>query len=136
RRAVKGVGAAVETWRIDGLAAAPRRFEAQHPSKPERLVGREAQPELAAPRWIAAAGGEGQVVLVSGEAGIGKSALIRTLEGQAGRDARVTLPRSCARFYQDTAYHPVIAHLEGAAGLDLADDAVSKREKLAQLLEG
>jgi predicted ATPase len=74
-------------------------------------------------------------VLVSGEAGIGKSALLYTFDDRLEKDSRVTLTLSCTGYHQDTALYPVLAHLERTASFDVADSPERRGEKLAALLD-
>jgi class 3 adenylate cyclase/tetratricopeptide (TPR) repeat protein len=131
---VKGIEGGTETWRVDGLAA-ENRFDARRSNAPAQLIGRGPELALLFDRWSVASAGEGQVVLVSGEAGIGKSALLYTFDDRLGDVPRITLTLSCGQFHQETALHPVLVHIRRAASFDLEDGAERKREKLAAIVQ-
>jgi predicted ATPase len=133
-RDVKGVEGGMDVWRVDGLAT-ESRFNALHSNAPALLIGREAELALLFDRWSAAYAGEGQVVLLSGEAGIGKSAMLYTFDDRLEEISRNTLTLSCIQYYQDTALYPVLAHLEHAASFNPADNIERKYGKLASLLQ-
>ena len=85
-------------------------------------------------RWDQAANGEGKVVLISGEAGIGKSRLTAALTEHVEAGPHARLRYFCSPHHQDSAFHPVIGQLERAAGFARADGPEGKREKLAAML--
>jgi len=97
-------------------------------------VGRDEEVELLMRRWKQAKMGEGRVVLISGEPGIGKSRLTVALSEQIGVEPHVRLRHFCSPHYQDSALHPFIIHLERAAGFARDDTAESKLGKLRALL--
>ena len=98
------------------------RFEALR-SAATPLVGREEELELLLRRWRQAASGEGRVVLLGGEPGIGKSRLVMELEGCLGAEPHTTLRYFSSPNDSDSAFHPIIMQLERAAGLQRHDDA-------------
>ena len=81
------------------------------------LVGREQELALLLDRWRRAKRGEGQVVLIAGEAGIGKSRLVRALRERLAAEPHTWLSQSCSPHYANAALHPVVGLLERAAGL-------------------
>jgi tetratricopeptide (TPR) repeat protein len=110
------------------------RFEAlrHHGSA---LIGRDEELELLTRRWTQAKTGEGRVVLVWGEPGIGKSHLASAFaEGLEG-EAHATLRFFCSPYRTEVALHPVIAHLEASAGLAPGDSDALERTKLQRLLD-
>ena len=85
-------------------------------------------------RWAKAKAGEGQVVLLSGEAGIGKSRLTAALLERLAGEPHVRLRYFCSPQHTDSALYPIIGHMERAAGLAREDDAKTKLDKLDALL--
>jgi predicted ATPase len=109
------------------------RFEALHATDLTALVGREEEAELLLRRWSRAKTGEGQVVLISGEAGIGKSRLTAAFQERIQGDPHTHLRYFCSPHHQDSALHPVIGQIERAAGFardDTADEKLIKLESL------
>jgi predicted ATPase len=98
------------------------------------LVGREEECELLLRRWSRANGGEGQVVLLSGEAGIGKSRLTATVLERLANDPHTRLRYFCSPQHTDSALYPIIGQMERAAGLAHGDTVQAKLDKLDALL--
>ena len=131
--ALKGFAVPVRAFAVAGEAAAEGRFEALHASGLTPLVGREHELALLLDRWERAKEGDGQVVLLAGEAGIGKSRLVRTMrERLAG--GHTALSQFCSPHHTHTALHPVIGLLEREAGLRREEPPERQREKLAAAL--
>jgi class 3 adenylate cyclase/predicted ATPase len=120
-------------WRVIGESAMLSRFEALR-SGETPLVGREEEVELLVRRWQQAKGGEGRVVLISGEAGIGKSRLTAALSEHIGTEPHTRLRYFCSPHHQDSALYPFIAQLERAAGFARDDTVEEKLGKLRALL--
>jgi predicted ATPase len=110
------------------------RFEAQHTSLTP-LVGREEELDLLMRRWRQAASGEGCVVLVSGEPGIGKSRLTVALEERLKSEPHSRLRCFCSPHHTDSAFYPIIRQLERAAGFERDDTPEAKRNKATSLLD-
>src|SRR5204863_7022982 len=129
--AIVGPAMAWQVWRPSVVAS---RFEALRGAALTRLVGRDEEIELLLRRWARAKGGDGQVVLVSGEPGIGKSRITAELEERHQVEPHLRLRYFCSPYHRDSALYPFIDQLGRAAGL--ARDAVpaAKREKLESLL--
>jgi class 3 adenylate cyclase len=131
----KGFAEPVQAWRVRGESAAESRFEALRAAALIPLVGRDEEIELLLRRWTRAKRGDGQVVLLSGEPGIGKSRLVADLQERIASELQHTRLRYfCSPYHQDSALHPVIAHLEHAAGFEREDRPETKLEKLKKLL--
>src|SRR5262249_49902296 len=110
------------------------RFEALHASGLTALVGREEETELLLRRWSRAKSGEGQVVLLSGEAGIGKSRLTATLLESVAGEPHTRLRYFCSPQHTDSAFYPIIGQMERATGLLHDDTQQQKLDKLDALL--
>jgi tetratricopeptide (TPR) repeat protein len=111
------------------------RFEATHAGALTQFIGREHETALLTERWERATLGEGQVVLLSGEAGIGKSRLVKALRETIEAGAHFGLSYQCSPLHQNSALYPVIRQLEWAAGFAAGDPNETKLDKLEALLE-
>ena len=116
-RDLKGIAGPVRAWTALRASSAEGRFEAMHASGLTDLVGREEELELLMRRWAKAKTGEGQVVLLSGEAGIGKSRLTAALLERLATEAHTRLRYFCSPQHTDSAFYPIIGQMERAAGL-------------------
>jgi class 3 adenylate cyclase/predicted ATPase len=133
--AIKGLAEPVQAWQVQGVSAAESRFEAQHEKNLTPLVGREEELELLVRRWRQAGAGEGRVVLLSGEPGIGKSRLTVALEERLEAEPLTRLRYFCSPHHTDNAFYPIIAQLERAARFEQHDTSDSRLSKLASLIE-
>src|SRR5690348_5070203 len=109
-------------------------FEALRSASLSPLIGRDAEMELLLRRWERAKEGEGQIVLISGEPGIGKSRLTAAFQEQLSGEPHIRLRYFCSPHHRDSVLHPFIAQLEQAAGFIREDEPAAKTEKLAELL--
>jgi class 3 adenylate cyclase/predicted ATPase len=134
RVALKGLSALVQAWQVLGSSTVESRFEARHGAALTPLVGRDEELELLLRRWQQAKAGDGSVVLISGEPGIGKSRLIQTLMQRLGNEPHTRLRSFCSPHYQDTALHPTITQLERAAGFRRDDTDEQRLNKLEAVL--
>src|SRR5262249_51443368 len=121
-------------WRVIGESGVLSRFEALR-SDATPLVGRDEELDLLLRRWELAKGGEGRVVLISGEPGIGKSRLTASLSEQTGRGLHTRVRNFCSPYHQDSALYPFIPRLEYAAGFARDDTPEEKLGKLKKLVE-
>src|SRR6201987_457394 len=120
-------------WRVVGESGVISRFEALR-SEATPLVGRAEELDLLLRRWQQAESGEGRVVLVSGEPGIGKSRLTAALSQRIETEPHTRLGYFCSPHHQDSALHPFIGQLERAAGFTRDDTTATKLDKLEGLL--
>jgi class 3 adenylate cyclase/predicted ATPase len=134
RVTLKGLVDPVQAWQVLGASTVESRFEAQHGAALTPLVGREEELELLLRRWQRAKSGEGQVVLLSGEPGIGKSRLTVALQARLQDEPHTRLRYFCSPHHQDSAFYPTIMQLERAAGFERHDAPEAKLDKLASLL--
>jgi class 3 adenylate cyclase len=131
---LKGISGSVKAWTALRPASVESRFDALHGSGLTELVGREEELELLMRRWSKAKTGEGQVVLLSGEPGIGKSRLTAAvLEGLAD-EPHTRLRYFCSPQHTDSAFFPIISQMERAAGFAHDDTTQVKLDKLDALL--
>jgi class 3 adenylate cyclase/tetratricopeptide (TPR) repeat protein len=131
---LKGIGGAVRAWAVLRPASVESRFEALHASGLTELVGREEELNLLLRRWTKAKTGEGQVVLLSGEAGIGKSRLTAALLEAIASEPHTRLRYFCSPQHTDSALYPVISQMERAARLAHDDTTQTKLDKLDAVL--
>ena len=130
---LKGIAGPVRAWAALRASSAEGRFEAMHASDLTDLVGREEELELLLRRWSRAKNGEGQVVLLSGEAGIGKSRLTAALLERLATEPYTRLRYFCSPQHTDSAFYPIIGQMERAAGLAHDDTPQAKLDKLDAL---
>jgi class 3 adenylate cyclase/predicted ATPase len=131
---LKGIAGQVRASAALRASSAEGRFEALHASGLTALVGREEELELLLRRWSKAKTGEGQVVLLSGEAGIGKSRLTAALLERLASEPHTRLRYFCSPQHTDSAFYPIISQMERAAGLAHDDTPQAKLDKLDALL--
>jgi class 3 adenylate cyclase len=131
---VKGIDAPVPAWQVLRPSIVESRFEALRGSALSPLVGRDEEIDLLLRRWARAKAGNGQVVLLSGEPGIGKSRITAALLERLQGEPHIRLRYFCSPYYQDSALFPFIDQLERAAGFAREDTASAKLELLESLL--
>ena len=132
-QALAGFAEPQPAWRVIGESGMLSRFEALR-SGTTPLVGRDEEVELLTRRWQQAKSGEGRVVLISGEPGIGKSRLTVALSEHIEAESHTRLRYFCSPHHQDSALYPFIAQLERAAGFARDDAVDAKLGKLRTLL--
>jgi class 3 adenylate cyclase/predicted ATPase len=133
-RDLKGIAEPVRAWAALRASSAEGRFEALHTAGLTAMVGREEELELLLRRWSRAKRGEGQVVLLSGEAGIGKSRLTAALLERLSGEVHTRLRYFCSPQHTDSALYPIIGQMERAAGLAHDDKPQAKLDKLDAVL--
>jgi class 3 adenylate cyclase/predicted ATPase len=133
-RELKGIAESVRAWTALQASSVASRFEAQHATSLTPLVGRNEELELLLRRWRQAVGGEGRVVLLSGEPGIGKSRLTVALEEQLQTEQYTRLRHFCSPLHTDSTLYPFISQLERAARFERNDTMEAKVDKLSSLL--
>ncbi len=130
RYEVAEVSEAVSACRVTGRRQVASRFKARHSSKVTRLIGRDQELQQLLGLWDRAKRGEGQVALIRGEAGIGKSHLCEFLLGQLIEEPHATFRYQCSPHHTNSPFYPVISQLEHAMGFEQADTPALKFEKL------
>src|SRR6202051_4263452 len=131
---LKGISGPARAWAALRASSVESRFEALHTTGLIALVGREEESELLLRRWSRAKAGEGQVVLLSGEAGIGKSRLTASLLESLATEPHSRLRYFCSPQHTDSALYPIIGQTERAAGLAHDDTPQAKLDKLDAVL--
>jgi class 3 adenylate cyclase/predicted ATPase len=133
-RRLKGFAEPIPAWRVEGEGRAEGRFEALHGERLTPIVGREQELALLLERWERAKQGEGQVVLLASEPGIGKSRLVRALRERLSGELHEHVGHQGSPYHQTSPLHPVVRQLERAAGFVRADTTGTKLGKLEALL--
>jgi class 3 adenylate cyclase/tetratricopeptide (TPR) repeat protein len=131
---LKGFSGPVQAWAALRASTLESRFEALHAAGLTALVGREEETELLLRRWSKAKRGEGQVVLLSGEAGIGKSRLTAALLERLASEPHTRLRYFCSPLHTDSPFYPIIGRMARAAGLKLDDTPQGKLDRLDAML--
>jgi class 3 adenylate cyclase/predicted ATPase/ABC-type transport system involved in cytochrome c biogenesis ATPase subunit len=133
RQMAKGFAEPVEAFAVEGVAAAESRFEAARRGITD-LVGRTAESAILRDRLREAWGGAGQIVLLSGEAGIGKSRLAAQLAAEVANEPHTRLRYQCSPYHRDSVLHPFVVALGRAARLAPEDPAGTQLDKLEAIL--
>jgi class 3 adenylate cyclase/tetratricopeptide (TPR) repeat protein len=132
-RELKGFARPVSAWRVRREAAIESRFAAIRSGGNLPLIGRAHEMGLLLDRWRLARSGEGQIVTVIGEAGIGKSRLIEALQEALSGEPHSRIHLQCSPYHSDSALYPLIQHLSRSARFAAADSASARIEKLGVL---
>jgi class 3 adenylate cyclase/tetratricopeptide (TPR) repeat protein len=135
-QSLKGVPEPVSAYRVEAETGVPSRFEARALRGLTPLVGREHEIGLLLGRWEQATEGDGQAILLSGEAGIGKSRILRGFRERIERTPHNRLLYFCSPYYQSSAFYPLTEQIERALRFGAEESAEAKLDKLdAMLLE-
>jgi class 3 adenylate cyclase/tetratricopeptide (TPR) repeat protein len=135
-QALKGIARPTPAYRVKGGGAAASRFDAATRAGLTPIVGREREIGILLERWQLARKGTGQVVVVSGEPGIGKSRVVSTLRQQADGPGISTIRLQCSPFYVNSAFYPLSTALELMLGFGRDEPADSRLDKLEALIVG
>jgi len=133
---LKGFGDPVQAYRVVRDRPVDSRFEAVRDAALTPLVGRKEEIDLLVGRWQHAKHGEGQVILLSGESGIGKSRTVQALRQRLSAEPHMVLQYQCSPHHRDSALHPVIVQLERMADFRPGEKAGERLSKLEALVSG
>ncbi len=131
---VKGITEPIAAWAVEGMSASESRFEAVRVSGLTDVIGRDEEIEFLLERQRLAGKGKGQIVLISGEPGIGKSRLALALAERISGEPHTRLRYQCSPYHTNSALRPFIAQMERAAGFKGDDTAEQRLDKLEALL--
>ena len=131
---LKGVTTPLTLYRVVKESEAQSRFDVAVQAGLTPLVGREEELALLRRRWEQATDGEGQVVLLSGEAGIGKSRLVQELKDHVAQNSAVRIEFRCSPYHQNSALYPLIEHVQQVLHFAPSDTPQAKLQKLEQTL--
>ncbi len=131
---LKGISGPTRAWAVEGPSSVENHFEALHGTKLTAFVGREDESELLLSHWERAKAGEGQVVLLSGEAGVGKSRLAAEFLKRIANEPQVRFRYYCSPQHCDSALYPVIGQMERLAEFTRDDTPRAKLDKLDAML--
>jgi class 3 adenylate cyclase/tetratricopeptide (TPR) repeat protein/ABC-type transport system involved in cytochrome c biogenesis ATPase subunit len=134
RHEVKGLAELVAAWAVEGVSDSESRFEAVRAAALTDLIGRENEIDFLMERQRLAWKGDGQVVLISGEPGIGKSRLAAALADHIASEPHTRLRYQCSPYHTNSTLHPFITQLERAAGFKANDTTEQRLDKLEALL--
>jgi class 3 adenylate cyclase/predicted ATPase len=136
-RALEGMAEPLRVWRVDAVRRTQGRFEAAHAAVPlTPLVGREEEVALLLRAWRQAREGEGRVVLIGGEPGIGKSRLVQVLHERIAGERYADLRYQCSPYHLNSPLYPITEQIEAVAGFARDDTPEQKLDKLEALLQG
>ncbi len=131
---LKGFDTPIQVWAVLGSRPSTSRFESYRSGPLAPFIGREYETALLLDRWHEALDGKGQIVLLCGEAGIGKSRLVQHLRDRLVWDHYETIQYQCSPHHTNTALYPVATYLRRAAGLASEDSTPTQLHKLATLM--
>jgi len=132
--ALKGWTEPTPAWQVVGASEAASRFEAQHTTRLTPLLGRDDEIEVLSRRWRDATQGEGRVVVLTGESGIGKSHIALAFQERLQAEPHIRLRYYCSAHHTNSALFPFIGQLERAARFERGDAPAEKLAKLEALL--
>jgi predicted ATPase len=131
---LKGIAAPVPVWQVLRPSIVASRFEALRGAALSPLIGRDEEIDLLLRRWARAKAGDGQVVLISGEPGLGKSRITTALAEHLHAEPHIRLQYFCSPYFQDSALYPFIDQLGRVSGFARDDTPAAKLDKLESLL--
>jgi class 3 adenylate cyclase/tetratricopeptide (TPR) repeat protein/ABC-type transport system involved in cytochrome c biogenesis ATPase subunit len=133
-RQLKGIDDDVQIWRVLDARDYESRYEVMNRELTTEVLGRDRDMSLLLDRWERAVAGDGQVVFLSGEAGIGKSRMLRWLGDRLADEAMTRITLQCSIRHRDSPLHPLISHLKRSAGFKEGDAPAAKLDKIEKLI--
>ena len=134
-QSLKGFKSPVATWLVLREQEIVSRFDASRPEALTPFVGREEEIALLTERWHRAVAGNGQVVTLAGEAGIGKSRILASLRERLRAERHIVMRYQCSPHHLNDTFYPVIGQIWHAAGFVSGEPAESRLEKLERMVE-
>ena len=131
---LKGFERPIHVWRVLAPGSASSRFEARTSFELTPLIGRQAELRFLQKQYGKAKRGKGQIVLISGEPGIGKSRLILALRARVAEERHGFMPFQCSSYHTSSALHPIIHYLEHAASITRDSAPAAKLDNLEDLV--
>ena len=131
---LKGFAKPIPVWRVLKEAPIASRFAAARAAALSPFVGRAQEMGMLLDRWHLARQGEGQAIVLTAEAGMGKSRLVEALFERIGAEPHRRVVLQCSPYYSNTAFYPAMRQIEHAAGFALEDSVAQKLDKLDALL--
>jgi len=131
---LKGIAGPVDAYLVEGEATVQSRFAARQSGAMTPIVGRERETDLMVERWALARSGQGQMIVVSGEAGIGKSRITRAVIDEIATNDHTRMTYQCSPYHADSAFYPVTQQMSFAAGFAPSDSVDARLDKLETLL--
>ncbi len=135
-RELRGIAGKINAYVVTAERAAESRFEARSSGAVSAMVGRKHELALMSQRWKQARAGEGQLLLLTGEAGIGKSRITRAMIDFAAGEPHVRISYQCSPYHTDSSFYPAVQQLIFAAGIKAGDSNDEKLDKLEAVLSG
>ncbi len=132
---LKGLADPVEAYVVIGEIARESRFAARQLGELTPIVGREQELNLIHERWAKAKAGSGQMIVVTGEAGIGKSRITQAAIDAIANDEHLRITFQCSPYHADSAFYPIIQQMNLVTGIDSSDSVETKLNKLEQFLD-
>ncbi|HEY7244884.1 MAG TPA: AAA family ATPase [Xanthobacteraceae bacterium] len=133
---VKGFEPEMEAFRLIGEVAVGSRFQKRHGGELPPIVGRNRELDLLLERWSQAKSGEGQGVYLVGEAGIGKSRIVRALIDALQGETHQRIEAQCSSYYLDRPFWPIVEHFRNAFGIRSSQSMIEQARRLEQSLCG
>lgn len=132
---LKGLAGPVQAWAVEGTNAIDGRFEALHRRGLGALIARERECAVLEQGWSTARANEGHVVLIAGEAGIGKSRMVAAILEQVAADAPIQMRCYCSPQHTNSALYPIVRQMERRANFTREDDPKTRLDKLDTMLD-